>query len=69
MLRLGFPKGLADSVDLSAFGFHDFPGPTSTIELAASQVANQLNIAFMPSLPSVWPPAPWLGVLLRGEYR
>ena len=51
MLRLGFPMGLADSVDLSAFGiFMTFLARLGTIELAASQVANQLNdIAFMPS--------------------
>ena len=51
MLRLGFPMGLADSVDLSAFGiFMTFLARLGAIELAASQVANQLNdIAFMPS--------------------
>ena len=51
MLKLGFPMGLADSVDLSAFGiFMTFLARLGTIELAASQVANQLNdIAFMPS--------------------
>lgn len=51
MLRLGFPMGLADSVDLAAFGvFMTFLARLGTVELAASQVANQLNdIAFMPS--------------------
>lgn len=51
MLKLGFPMGLADSVDLGAFGiFMTFLARLGTIELAASQVANQLNdIAFMPS--------------------
>ena len=39
--------GLADSVDLSAFGvFMTFLARLSTIELAASQVANQLKYCF-----------------------
>ncbi len=51
MLLLGFPMGVADSIDIFSFGFlMTFVSRLGTTELAASQIANQLNdLAFMPS--------------------
>ena len=51
MITLGFPMGLADSIDICAFGIlMTLISRLGTIELAASQIANQLNdLAFMPA--------------------
>lgn len=51
MLKLGFPMGLADSIDIFTFGIlMTTISRLGTVELAASQIANQLNdLAFMPS--------------------
>ena len=51
MLRLGVPMGMAVSTDLTAFGiFMTLIARLGTVELAASQVASQLNdLAFMPA--------------------
>ena len=48
---LGFPMGLANSIDLCAFGvFLTLISRIGTIELAASQIASQLNdLTFMPA--------------------
>ncbi len=51
MLKLGLPMGLADSIDIFTFGIlMTIISRLGTVELAASQIANQLNdLAFMPS--------------------
>lgn len=51
MLKLGLPMGLADSIDIFTFGIlMTVISRLGTVELAASQIANQLNdLAFMPS--------------------
>ncbi len=50
MIKVGFPIGLADSIEVSAFStFLALISRLGPIELAASQIANQISaLAFMP---------------------
>lgn len=50
MLRVGLPLGITDAVELAAFSvFFTLISRLGTVELAASQIANQITaIAFMP---------------------
>ncbi|MGI6037629.1 MAG: MATE family efflux transporter [Limnochordia bacterium] len=50
MIKIGFPIGITDGVELAAFStFFGLIARLGTVELAASQVANQIgSIAFMP---------------------